>query len=264
RQQTRRQQAKDLVIQELAKLEINSRSLLDHIEDLAGSRTVLTDEERALFRDSAAMSLFASTDMHGTLVSSSPVSKDPAEAPVATKEAVATSTEDGKVEIARMTRKASASFEQEDYENAEALYEDILKVDRQNTYNLCNLGIIKLRLAKHDEAEVLFNKALAYDPNHSPSHFMLGVLYFNAKNYDGAFESIGHAVALRPGNARAHQYLGLIASHKGWIERAEEEFKKAISIDPKFAEAHFNLSILYATSEDPTRKLAEKHYQEAL
>ncbi|MFV1995754.1 MAG: tetratricopeptide repeat protein, partial [Verrucomicrobiales bacterium] len=196
----------------------------------------------------------------------SPAPKNPDDSPAAAKRTPQTGTnlEDEKVEIARMTRKASASFEHKDYHKAEALYEDILKSDRQNTYNLCNLGIIKLRLAKHDEAEVLFNKALAYDPNHSPSHFMLGVLYFNAKNYDGALESIGHAVALRPGNARAHQYLGLIASHKGWIERAEQEFKKAISIDPEFAEAHFNLSILYATSENPTRELAQKYYQEAL
>ena len=111
---------------------------------------------------------------------------------------------------------------------------------------------------------MLFNKALAYEPKHALAHLMLGVTQFDQENLDSAFESINSSVQADPNNAQAHLYLGLIASHKGWIKRAEDEFKKAISIDPAFAEAHLNLSILYITSPEPVRDLAESHYLKAL
>lgn len=263
RQQARQQQAKELVMAELTKLEVNSENLLYHIDDLAGSRIVLSDKERALFRDSFVAPLLADSDMHGTLLSGdSPEnssSPPPRPAPASRVPAV-----DSNARIASLASEASRNFTEENFAEAENLYEEILKIDRQNTYTLCNLGIIKDRIGKHAEAEVLFNKALAYDPKHSRAHLMLGILYFRGENFDAALESIGQAVRYDPQNAYAHNYIGLIASHKGWMKRAEEEFKKAISVDPNFAEAYFNLSILYITSEESTRDQAEELYFKAL
>ncbi len=260
-QQARRQQSKELVLQELAKLEINSRTLLDHIEEIAGAGVDLTEEERALFKGPIAAMLLGESGMHGTLISSNRGSTKPAppeEAPAAPDHG------DTRAAMAQKARIAALHFQKQRYAEAEQLYEDILRMDRQNVYNLCNLGIIKVHLKNHEEAEVLLSKALAYDPDHPQAHLMLGVSLFQQKKYDPALESIGHAARLDPQNERAHQYLGLIYSHKGWRKRAEDEFKQAISIDPGFAEAHFNLSILYATSDDSSRELAEKHYQEAV
>ena len=260
RQQARRQQAKELAIEEFAKLEINSRSLLDHIEDLADSRVTLSDKERSLFRDSFVAPLLADSDLHGTLLSSGGAAKDLTNP----NARVRVPTSDSKSRMAQLAKEASQHFGAGRHPEAENLFQEILKLDRQNIFSLCNLGIIKLQLGKHEEAEVLFSKALAYEPKYSSAHLMLGITQFNQKDFDRSLESINHSVQINPNNAQAHQYLGLIASHKGWVKRAEEEFKKAISIDPDFAEAHFNLAILYITSSEPDRALASEHYRIAL
>ncbi len=260
RQQARRQQAKVLAIEELAKLEINSQSLLDHIEDLAGSRVMLSDKERSLFRDSYVAPLLTDSDLHGTLLSSG----NSATELTNPNARVRVPTSDSRSRMAELAREASRQFEAGQHAEAESLFEEILDLDRQNIFSLCNLGIIKLQLGKHEEAEVLFSKALAYEPKYSSAHLMLGITQFNQRDFDRALESINHSVQINPNNAQAHQYLGLIASHKGWVKRAEEEFKKAIAIDPGFAEAHFNLAILYITSPEPVRARAADHYPEAL
>lgn len=249
RQQARRQQAKELVMAELAKLENNSTTLLTQIEELTEAEVTLDETElAALGSGPAAPSDPDTPDLHGTLVS-------------------ARSTENpanNRANIAAKIKSASDAFKEADFANAEVLYQEIVTLDQKNPYYLCNLGIIKTHLKKYAEAKQCLDQALTFDPFHGQSLLALGTLHFQQLEYDAALTSFNRAVEVNPNSARAHQYLGLIANHKGWRDRAEQEFLRAIEIDPTFAEAHFNLSVLYISGENPSKAKAEKHYTEAL
>ena len=68
---------------------------------------------------------------------------------------------------------------------------------------------------------------------------------------------------MNPKNATAHNYLGITASQKGWQEAAEKELQEAIANNADYADAHFNLAVIYATSQPPSKDLARQHYAKA-
>ncbi|MEM7144996.1 MAG: tetratricopeptide repeat protein [Verrucomicrobiota bacterium] len=251
RQQARRQQAKELVMAELAKLEDTSATLLTQIEELTGAEVALNDTELAILGSNPAASSPDpdSPDLHGTLVSSRAPEENPSAA---------------RTNIAGKIKAASNAFEQGDFINAETLYQQIVDLDEKNPYYLCNLGIIKTHLKKYPEARQCLDQALTFDPFHAKSLLASGTLHFQQQDFDAALTAFNRAVEVNPNSAHAHQYLGLIANHKGWRDRAEQEFLRAIEIDPTFAEAHFNLSVLYISGDNPSKAKAEKHYTEAL
>jgi Flp pilus assembly protein TadD len=72
------------------------------------------------------------------------------------------------------------------------------------------------------------------------------------------------AIKLDPNKARSYNYLGVVVGQKGKYGEAEEMLQKAIELDPKYAEAHFNLAVIYATQEPPSKELAKQHYHTAL
>ena len=71
------------------------------------------------------------------------------------------------------------------------------------------------------------------------------------------------ALAINPKSATAHNYLGITASQKGWQEAAEKEMLDAIAANPDYADAHFNLAVVYATNQPPSKEQAKLHYVKA-
>jgi hypothetical protein len=68
RSQYRQQQAKDLVIAELKKMEGVSNKLLEQVEELKQSRLSLTPDEEKLFTDPSVRELLGSDGIQGTLI----------------------------------------------------------------------------------------------------------------------------------------------------------------------------------------------------
>ena len=40
-----------------------------------------------------------------------------------------------------------------------------------------------------------------------------------------------------------------------------EEIQKAITINPNYADAHFNIAVIYATNQPPSKEQAQMHYK---
>ncbi len=167
-------------------------------------------------------------------------------------------------ELLPMAREARDFFERGQYRQAELAYQKLLARAPENVYGLSNLGVVLYRSGKLKQSEIALKKAITVSPEDAFSHATLGIVYHDMGKYDDAVEALTKSITLDSKNAQAHNYLGITASQKGWREAAEEEFQKAIALNPDYADAHFNLAVVYATDEPPSRELAKRHYQRAI
>jgi tetratricopeptide (TPR) repeat protein len=246
RSQYRQQQAKDIVISELQKMEGVSQKLLQQVEELKNSRMSLTPAEEKLFTDPAVQEMLSANSIQGTLIAR--VSK-PNEAANP---------------LDSLLNKASDAFAGQKFSEAASIYEDALRADPKNTTALVGLGYAREREQKYDQAETALKKCLVIDPKHELAAYHLGITYFKQEKWNDALGAFEKNVTINTKNARSHHYLGIISNKLNFLGRAEREFKTAIAIDPNYGEAHFNLAVVYATWDPPQWDKAKSAYESAL
>ncbi len=248
RSQYRQQQAKDLVLQELKRMEGVSRDLLEQVDELNSSRLTLTPEEEKLFTDPAVREMLGQDGgIQGTLIARISKKEDP---------------EPSAVE--KLLNQANEAFAAQKFSDAAGLFEEALRAEPQNTSALVGLGYARQRENKLDEAVAALKKCLAVEPDNELAAFHLGVTQFKQQNWQDAMASFEKGLVKNARNARSRHYLGIISTKLNLPDRAEREFKTALAIDPAYGEAHFNLAVLYATWDPPRWEQARSEYQEAL
>ena len=261
KEQAKREQAKKLLTQELARLEIQSKTISDQVAALGTPTIQLNDEVRALFRDAA---ILTSDGTEGSMAVTIAAVKPPTGGAPGPGPVVETNlTPKVPDELLPLAREMKESLDGGRYPEAEKSCEKILARDPQNLYARSNLGVALLRQGKLKQAEMTLKRALSSDPNDAFSRSSLGIVYSRMKKYDEAIDQLTKAISLDPKSASAHNNLGIVAGQKGWPEAAEQEFKKAITLNPNYADAHFNLAVIYATSQPPSKQLAGQHYKKA-
>ncbi len=263
RQQQRHQQAKEIIMAEMKKMEITSQTLIENLEDITTGKMNITMDEEKLFSEPELKELFAAdTGSYATLEAAS--TKKPADTRSETGKTTAAvpRSSSGAAEEKLMSQAVEAMRSQ-DYKAAEWAYEDALRANPRNVEALINLASIKLQNRVYDQSEVLLQKCLAYAPDNQLALHRLGVCYFQQGKLGEAVGSFEKSLVQDKKNALAHHYLGIITSRQGNRARAETEFKSALAIDPSYGDAHFNLAVLYATAHPPDWPQARKHYQSA-
>ena len=260
-EEARREQAKKLMLAEFDKLQIKSDTLNQQIELLAQPVTKLTDAELALLRQPVvAVSDVNPTSSQGTFAMAKNSSSKP-NAPAGPM--VQTTPPAVPDELAPLARDAKENFEKGKYRAAEKQYQEILTKSPNNLYSLCNLGVVYFRTGKWKAAELTLKKAVALAPKDDFAHTTLGIVYYRQSKFDEAITELTTALGINPKSATAHNYLGITASQKGWQEAAEKEMLDALAVNPDYADAHFNLAVVYATSQPPSKEQAKLHYVKA-
>ncbi|RUR07211.1 tetratricopeptide repeat protein [Legionella sp. km772] len=114
--------------------------------------------------------------------------------------------------------------------------------------------------AKYDEAIALFEQILALDPQHQESLHFLGLTYAQMGKIHQALSFLQQANAINP-----EPYLlnNLANAYKknNQIEEAIRHYLQAIELAPNYAQAHSNLANLYALQNNYEDALA--HYIKA-
>ncbi|MEM7013134.1 MAG: tetratricopeptide repeat protein [Verrucomicrobiota bacterium] len=290
--QARLKESRDLVLAELQKLDMETSKVQEHVIQMANTNVFeFSEEELGMFREKEDldlikaienMDLLLPADMVGRAAAQNQGSKpsgsgngenavaghaattDTNGAKPATTPAAAGEGSTKIDNITHLAKSASYDFQQRNYKAAQKGYEHVLKLDRHNVFALCNLGVIHIHQKDLRSAKIQFERAIAHRKDCAPAHYFLGVVRYRERDLDDALESFGECIKYREGHANAHNYIGLIASEKGWGTRAENEFKRAIDADPAHADAHFNLAVLYATRDQPSKDLAKQFYLKAL
>lgn len=251
RNQYRQQQAKDLVIAELKKMEGVSQSMLEQVRELETSRLTLSPDEEKLFTDPAVREMLGQDGgIQGTLIAR--ISKPGAE------------TKADASPVDTLLNSANEAFAAQKFAEAAGLFEDALRADPQNTTALVGLGYARQREGRLDAATAALKKCLALAPDHDLASFHLGVTHFKQQQWQDSMAAFEKSLDKTPANARARHYLGIISTKLNLPDRAEREFKTALAIDPEYGEAHFNLAVLYATWDPPQWDKARAEYEQAL
>jgi Flp pilus assembly protein TadD len=276
-EEARRDQAKKLLLAEFDKLHVKSDTLTQQIQLLAQPITKLTPDELALLRQPVVS---ISDDNPGALKASFTFAKksntrnnnekpvgagnSPADGQNNSANSFASGAQpSGLNDVADLTRQAKENFDHGKYHSAEKIYQEILTKNPDNLYSLSNLGVVYFRTGKLKAAELMLKKAVTIAPKDEFAHTTLGIVYYRQAKFDNALNELTKALALNPKSATAHNYLGITASQKGWQEAAEKEMLEALADNPNYADAHFNLAVIYATAQPPSKELAKRHYVRA-
>ncbi len=291
--QSRRAAVKQMLADELARLDIQNTNLSRQLELLGQPSVQLTDEERALFKDPVATVADATGPNSVAATISAFRSPKPGAPPAAGSEPAAPGGVARPGDAAQnlppdpvankagpqvqtaiqppvsddllpMAKEAKESFDRQHYAEAERTYDKLLARDPKNPYLLSNQGVVLFRQDKLKSAEVMLKKAVAAAPNDAFGQATLGIVYYRMHRYDEAMASLTTALTISPKNATAHNYLGITASQKGYPEAAIDELGKAIALNPSYADAYFNLAVVLATKQPPDKARAHDAYNTAV
>ena len=115
----------------------------------------------------------------------------------------------GKTEEAEKyyNRAAEIYMERKDDDEAENMYEAVVKLkpDTINVYN--SLGILYRRQSRYDEALEQYRKALKVHPNDENIHFNMARLFLDLHRIDEATQSLTRALKINPGFTEARELL---------------------------------------------------------
>jgi tetratricopeptide (TPR) repeat protein len=123
---------------------------------------------------------------------------------------------------------------------AQALYEDILRVQPRHFDALHLLGVIAAQTKNPTKAAKLIGKAIEIDPHHAAAHCNRGTALQELGQRDAALASYDRAIAIKPEYAVAYINRGhVLRELKRW-DAALDSYDRAIAIDARHAETYFN------------------------
>jgi hypothetical protein len=134
---------------------------------------------------------------------------------------------------------------QNKFHDAIKLYNEILKVDANHLYTICNLGSIFLILDEFQKAISYYEKAIEINPNYSEAINNLGTSFEKLGEYQKAISYYEKAILIDPKLAIAYSNLGLIFNQLGDNQNTLNCFKKVIELDPGNLNIRYNLGILF-------------------
>lgn len=152
---------------------------------------------------------------------------------------------------------------QEKFDEAEALYRQILETAPNNQIILNLLGLIAQSKGMYAASAEWFVRAIAQNPQSAEYYFNYAWSLERSDKPVEAIEAYHRALQLQPGIKEAHNALGKLYLHNGKTEAARQEFQTAIDFEPGYAEARANLAHM-ENNLSLLQKLEEKYKDEAL
>lgn len=166
-------------------------------------------------------------------------------------------------------------------QEAEAIYQQILRVQPEHPDCLHLLGVIAQQVGRHDVAVGYITRAIALNPEAAEYHNNIGEAYRAQGRTSEAEAHYQRALALKPDyadarnnlglllqshgrreDAIAHYRLGLCLQNQGKGEDAIAHYQQALRLNPSFADAHCNIGVVL--TEWGRLEEAIAHYRKAL
>jgi len=142
--------------------------------------------------------------------------------------------------------KAEEAFENKKYDQAVALFQQIVADDPADFQAWSELGTVYLAEKKSSDAEAAYIHALGARPNFFLALMNLGKLHLATKTFEEAIGPLTQAVAVKPMSAEANYFLGEAYLRIKRGSKAVVYLYEALKLDPVgMAEAHLDLAALY-------------------
>jgi len=126
-------------------------------------------------------------------------------------------------------------------QEAERLYDEILKSSPRHPDTLHLLGLVAYQKGNHERAESLIGKALEINPDNPAYSNNLGNVFAAQHRPQEASELFSRATAQKPDFTEAHNNLGNALQKLDRWEDAVAAYQRALASRPRYAEAHSNL-----------------------
>jgi tetratricopeptide (TPR) repeat protein len=137
--------------------------------------------------------------------------------------------------------KAIKKIDEEEYDEAESMLNDIVKKDPKNAEAFHNLGVVEMSRFNYKEAINKFKQASELNPKSFQSPFLMADCYRNIGDYINAEKALGAATKIKY-DEFALMNLAEIQIELGKFKEAEENFNKILTKSPKFTEASVGLA----------------------
>ena len=261
REQTKRDDAKRLLEQEIGTLKIGSDVIREQLAVLGAPVLELTAEERSLFKEPVVLLTEPNTQSLEVTVAVSKPTAEEVKAGKFLQEPAGSDTLPQ--ELRDLIQQAKMMFEQKNYADAEKLYQVVVEKMPNSYFALSNLGAVQIEGGKLSAAEVALKKAIEINSSEAYAYTNLGIVYSRMGKFGEAIGALRKAVGLNEEDAVAHNYLGVCLGQREEWSGSETHLKKAIDLRPEYPEAHFNLAVLYATTQPPSLERAKEHYVKA-
>lgn len=146
------------------------------------------------------------------------------------------------IELLRL--KASILMSFNELSMAIDLYQDVLKVEPNNSNNFYNLGLAYHEKKDFPETIKLYKNAINLNPQFLEALYCLGNAYKDQNNFDLAIKEYEKVIEISPRFLPAINNLGLSFLSTLRYEEALVNFQKALDIDPKNLYVLNNLGIV--------------------
>lgn len=131
-----------------------------------------------------------------------------------------------------------------------------------NFAGILSLALEYLKAGNVQEAELIFNDILKIQPDNVTALHFMGIIHYQQKDYEIAMEYIKKALRVGPDYVDALNNLGIVLQASGKLDEAITFYKKALKIDPRFIMANYNLGSAY--KEKWQLQKAIQYYQKAI
>lgn len=116
-------------------------------------------------------------------------------------------------------------------------------MDPADAASRCNLGVVLRSLGRFEEAQAIYCQVLLADPQMAAALANLGIV-LRDQGYLAKAENAGKAaVVLDIDNPEFYGFLGVALSHQGRTDEAVAIFHRAIRLRPEYPDAHHDLAI---------------------
>ncbi len=255
RDQAKRQQARQLVEEEMEKLKVRSTNLIDQLDAMYEAETELTVREERVVRGPVAAGPSNATSAGGLNFSMAIVKSDAGEGAL---------ENDLPEALLPRASEAFAFLNANDYEGAARAYGEISKEAPNSYFAAISLGVAELGRGQASAAIAPLKQALEKRPDDPFALLKLGIAQLQLGENAAARKTLENATIADPGSYAAHYNYGRALAANGEIDGAMEEMQRAIDLNPRGAQAHLDLAKLHATRQPPATQQARDHYNKAI
>ena len=133
---------------------------------------------------------------------------------------------------------------QQNFEKARDYYLESVRLLRDNSESLYNLGVTYYSLGNSQKARLAYERVLELVPNHTMALNNLGVIYFQQSDFSRAEGLFLKALESNPDFANAHANLGAVYHNLGDFDKARAYYNNALRLNPSDVNTQRNLQKL--------------------
>lgn len=140
----------------------------------------------------------------------------------------------------------NAYYYAEQYQDAQNIYDTLLKLNPNDPAALNNRGIICDKQERYEEALANYNQSLELRPDDPDTITNRGVTYRHLKRYDKALADYNRSLELRPDDPNTLHNRGIIYSHLKRYDEALADFNHSLELKPDDPAILYDLACLFS------------------